>query len=65
MLQMSKLARSVLHDKQTLICDCRALVLSSSTSSSSSSSSSSRATGRELLDMCNSLLQLLGCINDL
>ncbi len=57
MFQMQKFAQSRLHDKQTLICACRTLVLISS--------SSSRATGRELLDVCNSLMQLLGCINDL
>ncbi len=56
MLQLSDFARSVLHDKQTLICACQTLVLFSS---------SSRATGRELLDVGNSLLQFLGCINDL
>ncbi len=61
MLQMSKLADSMLHDKRTLICACHTLVLISS----SSSSSSSRATGCEFLDVCDSLLQLLGCINDL
>lgn len=59
MLQMSKLAHGVLHDKQTLICACQTLVLISSISRTS------RGTGRELLDVCNSLMQFLGCINDL
>lgn len=59
MFQMDKLTDSRLHDKQTLISACQTLVLISSIGSSSS------ATGRELLDVCDSLLQLLGCINDL
>ena len=57
--QMPELAHSRLHDSQTLICACRTLVFISS------SSSSSRATGRKLLEVGNSLMQLLGCINNL